>query len=81
MATRLLTHTQVLDDGTAFLTDAAPDGFAAGIVAALTDRARADATGQRARHLADTKYSYEVYLDRTRQAYAALFGAPRTVTA
>ncbi|HEV3139467.1 MAG TPA: glycosyltransferase family 4 protein [Vicinamibacterales bacterium] len=74
VATRLLTHTQVLDDGTAFLTEATPAGFAAGIVAALTDRARAGAAGQRARQLADTKYSYESYLDRTRQAYAALFG-------
>src|SRR5258706_11640699 len=28
VATRLLTHTQVLDDDTAFLTEATPDGFA-----------------------------------------------------
>src|SRR5258708_1010214 len=44
-ATRLLTHTQVLDDGTAFLTEATAGDFAAGIVAALSDRPRADATG------------------------------------
>jgi glycosyltransferase involved in cell wall biosynthesis len=74
VATRLLTHTQVLDDDTAFLTEPTADGFAAGIVAALTDGERAKATGRRARHLAETKYSYEAYLDRTRQAYAALFG-------
>src|SRR5207249_2951725 len=78
VATRLLTHTQVLDDDTAFLTEATPAGFAAGILAALTDRGRAEAKGQRARHLADTKYSYEAYLDRTRQAYAALFGDERS---
>jgi len=74
VATRLLTHTQVLDDETAILTDATPAAFADGIVAALRDRARAAAVGQRARRLAETKYSYEAYLDRTRQAYAALFG-------
>ncbi|HMD36483.1 MAG TPA: glycosyltransferase family 4 protein [Vicinamibacterales bacterium] len=74
VATRLLTHTQVLDDDTAILTDATAAAFADGIVAALRDRARAAAVGQRARLLAETKYSYEAYLDRTRQAYAALFG-------
>jgi glycosyltransferase involved in cell wall biosynthesis len=74
VATRLLTHTQVLDDETAILTDATPAAFADGIVAALRDRARAAAVGQRARALAETKYSYEAYLNRTRQAYAALFG-------
>jgi glycosyltransferase involved in cell wall biosynthesis len=74
VATRLLTHTQVLNDDVAFLTAATPDGFAAGIVAALSDRERARAVGDRARELADTKYSYEAYLMRTRQACAHLTG-------
>jgi glycosyltransferase involved in cell wall biosynthesis len=76
VATRLLTHTQVLSDNTAFLTAATADEFAAGILAALGDRARAEAVGLNARHLAETKYSYEAYLDRTREACAALEGAP-----
>ena len=74
VATRLLTHTQVLDDDVAFLTDATPEGFAAGVLAAISDPERARAVGARARHLADTKYSYEAYLARTRQACAHLFG-------
>jgi glycosyltransferase involved in cell wall biosynthesis len=74
IATRLLTHTQVLDDEVAFLTEATPDGFAAGLLAALADPERARAVGARARHLAETKYSYEAYLARTRQACAHLFG-------
>jgi glycosyltransferase involved in cell wall biosynthesis len=74
IATRLLTHTQVLDDDVAFLTDATPGGFGAGILAALADPERARAVGARARHLAETKYSYEAYLARTRQACAHLFG-------
>jgi glycosyltransferase involved in cell wall biosynthesis len=74
IATRLLTHTQVLDDEVAFLTAATPDGFGAGILAALTDPERARAVGARARHLAETKYSYDAYLARTRQACAHLFG-------
>lgn len=74
VATRLLTHTQVLDDDVAFLTEATPEGFGAGILAAVLDPERARSIGARARHLADTKYSYEAYLSRTRQACAHLFG-------
>jgi glycosyltransferase involved in cell wall biosynthesis len=68
VATRLLTHTQVLDDDVAILTPATPEGLAGGIVAALADPERARAVGDRARLLAETKYSYEAYLNRTRQA-------------
>jgi glycosyltransferase involved in cell wall biosynthesis len=68
VATRLLTHTQVLSDETAILTGATPDEFAAGILAALTDRDRAASVGERARTLAETKYSDEAYIERTRQA-------------
>ena len=74
VATRLLTHTQVLNDDVAFLSEATPDAFGAGILQAISDPARARAVGDRARHLAETKYSYEAYLSRTRQACAHLFG-------
>jgi glycosyltransferase involved in cell wall biosynthesis len=76
VATRLLTHTQVLSDETAILTAATPQAFADGIVAALSDVDRAAAIGRRARDLAETKYSYEAYVERTRQAYDALAGDP-----
>ena len=36
VATRLLTHTQVLDDEVSFLTPATPEGFAAGILDAIS---------------------------------------------
>jgi glycosyltransferase involved in cell wall biosynthesis len=72
VATRLLTHTQVLDDEVAILTEATPEGFARGILAAIEDPLHATRVGQRARTLADTRYSYEAYLDRTRQACAEL---------
>ncbi|HET7695839.1 MAG TPA: glycosyltransferase family 4 protein [Vicinamibacterales bacterium] len=74
VATRLLTHTQVLNDDVSYLTEATPAAFGAGIVAVLADPERARAVGARARHLAETKYSYEAYLARTRQACAHLFG-------
>jgi len=72
VATRLATHTQVLSDDTAILTGVSPREYADGILAALNDRHRAATVGQRARELAETKYSYEAYLERTRQACAAL---------
>jgi len=79
VATRLLTHTQVLSDQTAILTGVAPDEFANGILAGLNDRTRAAAVGRAARELAETKYSYEAYLERTRQACAALMPPPAAV--
>jgi glycosyltransferase involved in cell wall biosynthesis len=72
VATRLLTHTQVLSDDTAILTGVTPREFADGILAALTDRARAGVVGRNARQLAETKYSYEAYLERTKRAVVAL---------
>jgi glycosyltransferase involved in cell wall biosynthesis len=74
VATRLVTHTQVLNDEVAILTAPTPDAFGAGILDAITQPERARAIGARARQLAETKYSYEAYLARTRQACAHLFG-------
>ena len=76
VATRLLTHTQVLDDDTAILTGATPQDYAEGLLAGLNDPARAAAVGRRARELAESKYSYAAYLEKTRQACAALMPAP-----
>jgi glycosyltransferase involved in cell wall biosynthesis len=76
VATRLLTHTQVLDDSVSILTEPTPEGFAAGMLAAIDDPGMARGVGERARHLANTKYSYEAYLARTRQAVAHITGAP-----
>jgi hypothetical protein len=71
-----LTHTQVLSDDTAILTGATPQEYAEGILAGLTDTARAATLGRQARTLAETKYSYDAYLDKTRQACAALLPTP-----
>jgi glycosyltransferase involved in cell wall biosynthesis len=72
VATRLLTHTQVLADHTAVLTGTSAREFAAGILDVLADPVRAARIGSQARELAETKYSYEAYLERTRRACAAL---------
>jgi glycosyltransferase involved in cell wall biosynthesis len=72
VATRLLTHTQVLDDGVAILTDATAAAFANGILQAIDDPAAAARIGEAAARLAATKYSYEAYLARTREAIGRL---------
>jgi len=72
VATRLLTHTQVLNDDIAILTGATPIEFAAGITQAVVDRDRAACVGARAAELAATKYSYDAYLSRTREAVGRL---------
>ena len=81
VATRLLTHTQVLSDDTSILTGVSAGDFAAGIVGALDDPARAQAVGRRARELAETKYSYDAYLERTKRAYAGMTATGNVVGA
>ena len=75
VATRLLTHTQVLDDEVAILTEPTAADFADGILSALEDPARSRALGARAGALAASKYSYEAYLARTHEAVSRLAGA------
>ena len=75
VATRLLTHTQVLDDEVAFLTAPTRGGLRARDPGGDRRSASARApSATRARQLAETKYSYEAYLARTRQACAHLIG-------
>jgi glycosyltransferase involved in cell wall biosynthesis len=76
VATRLLTHTQVLSEETAVLTGTSAREFADGILAAVSNAARSGELGRRARELAQTKYSYDAYLERTQRACGAL--APGT---
>jgi glycosyltransferase involved in cell wall biosynthesis len=78
VATRLETHTQVLNDDTAILTGPTAAEFARGILMVLNDRDRAESVGRRARELAETKYTEQAYMDRTREACAALAAPRRT---
>jgi glycosyltransferase involved in cell wall biosynthesis len=79
VATRLLTHTQVLDDNVSILTAPTAEAFAEGILSALADPVLARGVGDRARQLAETKYSYDAYLSRTREAVAHLWPATAQV--
>jgi glycosyltransferase involved in cell wall biosynthesis len=67
VATRILTHTQVLDDSVAELTDPTPEGFAAGILYVLDNPSHAKKLTRNAATLSDQKYSYLVYQRKFRR--------------
>ena len=72
VATRLLTHTQVLNADIAMLVVPEPEAFAAGVARLLDDPALRDGMAGRARAVAAEKYSRESYVRQTAQAYARL---------
>jgi glycosyltransferase involved in cell wall biosynthesis len=72
VATRIETHTQLLDDRLAFLVPPTAEGIADGIRQALADPAEA---GRRARagvQLIDERYSRARYAEKVQRAYATL---------
>lgn len=70
VATDLETHRQVLDETTALLVPATATAIADAIVALLRDPVRRHALGVAGRRVAEERYSYRVYLDKVRRAYA-----------
>jgi glycosyltransferase involved in cell wall biosynthesis len=80
VATNLRTHTQVLSDDIAILADPTPEAFGVAIVGAFADPDGSAAIGARAKAIANTRYSDEAYIAKTRQACGLLFaeqqGAP-----
>ena len=64
VATRHITHTQVLDDSVAILTEATPKSFARGIIEAVKSKSRVRAMVRNAQRLAAQKYSYEIYVKK-----------------
>ncbi len=65
VATNLSTHTQVLNEHVAFLTDTNEAAFAEGILKSLMHEADAMARGHRARALFEKQFSYDIYLEKT----------------
>jgi glycosyltransferase involved in cell wall biosynthesis len=77
VATRLLTHTQVLDDSVAILTEPKPKAFSEGIAAACTNHKRVKRIIRKSKKLAEEKYSYSVYQEKFGRALKkALEGRP-----
>ena len=79
VATRHITHTQVLSDDVAVLTDINAASFADGLLAILKDDSQRKKIAGNARRLADEKYSYEVYVEKTKSIYDYLEKTPREV--
>jgi glycosyltransferase involved in cell wall biosynthesis len=72
VATRIPTHTQLLDDSLALLVEPSPEGLARGIEEALADPAAAGGRAGRARALLEREYSADRYQTKVRVAYEGL---------
>jgi len=66
VATRIHSHTQVLDDSVAFLVDPEPRDMARGLLEALDPRGRGAGVAANARALYEDKYSRQAYEQKMR---------------
>ncbi|MDZ7345063.1 MAG: glycosyltransferase family 4 protein [candidate division KSB1 bacterium] len=72
VATDHITHTQVLNAEVAMLTDCTPSAFAQGILRVMENEALSKRLAQQAQALAAREYSYDAYLQKTKEVYAYL---------
>jgi len=72
IATNHLTHTQVLNNQVSVLTECDDEAFANGIIKVIEDKDLRYNLSENAQVLADTKYSYKVYLSKTKSIYGVL---------
>jgi glycosyltransferase involved in cell wall biosynthesis len=70
VATRIATHTQLLDDSLAFLVEPTPEGVAAGVRQALSNPDDARARAARGVALIEAEYSPQRYAEKVARAYA-----------
>jgi glycosyltransferase involved in cell wall biosynthesis len=76
LATRLKTHTQVLNDENAVLADPVPEDFANALYGMLMDEGKRESIGRRAAMDAEEKYSFPVY----KRKLAAIYDTISQVT-
>jgi len=72
VATNLLTHTQVLSDEVAILVEPTKEGLANGVIRLLRDEALGKILARKAKELAQKKYSYENFKNRTKGVYDSI---------
>ncbi len=72
VATRHITHTQVLSDDVSILTEMTPDAFGTGLSKLVESAALRQKIADAAQKLAAEKYSYNIYLEKTRKVYEFL---------
>lgn len=75
VATRHITHTQILDDEVAILAEPEPEAFAAAIRQGLVDHEGNQRRIDAARALAEREYSYSEYLRRVQRIVEQAAGA------
>jgi glycosyltransferase involved in cell wall biosynthesis len=69
VATRILTHTQVLNGDVAMLTENNSEAFAEGTLKLIKDPELRQRLAANALRLSEEKYSYDAYLEKTAQVY------------
>jgi len=69
VATRLFTHTQVLNDDVAMLTDPNPKGFAQGILELLKDEGLRAQLGKSGKKLVEEEYSEKKFAEKVEKVY------------
>lgn len=72
VATHITTHTQLVDDRTAFLVEPTAEGLAAGVRQVLGDAAESRARAAAGRALIEREYSEARYEEKVRAAYEEL---------
>ena len=75
LATRIVSHTQVLDDENAWLVEATPEGLAEGVRAALADPREAERRAARGRALVEREYSPGRFAEKVHAAYQGVAAA------
>ncbi len=72
LATRLPTHTQVLNDGFACLVEPDPESMAAGMVTLLRDRDLREELGKKGREVAEQNHSIESFRQKLKEFYRGI---------
>ena len=73
VSTNVPTHTQILDDQTAFLVNTDPESLAKGILDVLGNSDKARTVALAARERVEQKYSLLKFREKVRAAYTSLF--------
>ncbi len=73
VATRRKAHTQVLDDSSAYLSEATPEKFAGSLIEAVNGGEESEKKVRSARKIVETKYSYEIFSTKLLDAYDSIY--------
>jgi len=76
VATKILSHTQVLDDQSAILADTNPEDYARGLALALSGRAEIAEMAARAKALVESRYSHAEFKRRLAALYDSIAPLP-----